>query len=41
MNSRTAFRPGFPTVTQEENPHYFAYSTARVSRITVTRIWPG
>ena len=27
--------------TRERFPFYFAYSTARVSRITVTLIWPG
>jgi len=31
-----------PTVTRRPtSPGYFAYSTARVSRMTVTLIWPG
>ncbi len=32
----TAYQPWVFT-----GPPYFAYSTARVSRITVTLIWPG
>jgi hypothetical protein len=33
--------PGTPGLWRTGSDRYFAYSTARVSRITVTLIWPG